>query len=126
MICHNGHTISVAPQAVRAHLAHGDRIGPCEEVKDKEKCISEGTSYDLIREVKVYPNPASGSFELDLPGGHPFSTAFLISGDGRVVRSTEVGSAVSVTFNTAGLMSGRYILRLVGESKSGEVIVIIK
>ena len=28
-ICHKGQTILIAPEAVAAHLAHGDRIGAC-------------------------------------------------------------------------------------------------
>jgi hypothetical protein len=34
LICHKpdkkgGHTLSIAPPAVAAHLAHGDKLGPC-------------------------------------------------------------------------------------------------
>jgi hypothetical protein len=28
-ICHKGHTIMVAPPAVKAHLRHGDKLGAC-------------------------------------------------------------------------------------------------
>ena len=28
-VCHKGREISVAPQAVPAHLAHGDSLGAC-------------------------------------------------------------------------------------------------
>jgi hypothetical protein len=28
-ICHKGHTIKVAAPAVKAHLRHGDELGPC-------------------------------------------------------------------------------------------------
>jgi hypothetical protein len=28
-LCHNGHTIRVAPPAVKAHLKHGDKLGAC-------------------------------------------------------------------------------------------------
>jgi len=29
LLCHKGHTISVAPPAVKAHLRHGDHLGAC-------------------------------------------------------------------------------------------------
>jgi hypothetical protein len=29
LLCHNGHTIRVAPPAVKAHLRHGDKLGAC-------------------------------------------------------------------------------------------------
>ena len=29
LLCHKGHTIRVAPPAVRAHLRHGDKLGAC-------------------------------------------------------------------------------------------------
>jgi hypothetical protein len=28
-LCHKGHTIFVAPPAVKAHLKHGDKLGAC-------------------------------------------------------------------------------------------------
>jgi len=30
-MCHDGHTISVSPNAVQAHLGHGDLLGSCED-----------------------------------------------------------------------------------------------
>jgi hypothetical protein len=29
VLCHKGHTIRVAPPAVKAHLRHGDKLGAC-------------------------------------------------------------------------------------------------
>lgn len=125
-ICHNGHTISVAPQAVKAHLAHGDILGPCEENDKKYDEQTDDRGINKERSVKVYPNPASDYFELELPEGHRYNVAMLISVDGRVVRSTEVGSGVRFTFDAGGLKSGRYILKIRGESESTEVVVILK
>ena len=36
-ICHKGKTIKVSKHAVRAHLRHGDTLGPCSTVKAKHK-----------------------------------------------------------------------------------------
>lgn len=53
-ICHippgdpdNAHTISINSNAVDAHLAHGDYLGPCND---------SGTQVELLR-VEVSPNP---------------------------------------------------------------------
>ena len=34
-ICHRGHTITVAAAALKAHLAHGDTVGPCQVTETK-------------------------------------------------------------------------------------------
>ena len=71
-LCHNGHSISVAPQAVRAHLAHGDSLGPCMDEGrtgggQTDKVVNEEVKY-----AKVFPNPASGQFELVASHRSPF------------------------------------------------------
>jgi hypothetical protein len=36
-ICHKGKTIKVSKHALRAHLRHGDTLGPCSTTKAKHK-----------------------------------------------------------------------------------------
>jgi len=123
-LCHNGHTITVAPQAVRAHLAHGDYLGPC--VSGKE-CSGPGKGRDAQDKYgKVFPNPASGHFELQLTPGHPFMTAELISAGGRVVISKDVSTLERVIFEVSGLRKGHYVMKLQGSSESEQAIVIIR
>lgn len=125
-LCHNGHTIYVAPQAVKAHLAHGDYLGSCECTKDKK---DSHRGHGLVMHEKygkVFPNPASGHFELVLKPGHPFMTAELVSAGGIVVRSQDIRSQERVIFDIGGLMSGQYILMLKGSSLSEETVVIIR
>ncbi len=125
-LCHNGHTISVAPQAVRAHLAHGDYLGPC-ECGNNGRGSHPGKDHGIkARYGKVFPNPASGHFELQLVSGHPFMSAELISSAGSVVRSQEIISRERVIFDVSGLKRGQYVLRLHGGSQSEETIVIIR
>jgi hypothetical protein len=125
-LCHNGHTISVAPQAVRAHLAHGDCLGPCDDESDRENCRPGNGPGNQEKYSKVFPNPASGHFELQLLSGHPFMTAELISSAGSVVRSQDVASRERVVFEVSGLKRGQYVLRLEGGSETEETIVIIR
>ncbi|MBE0675569.1 MAG: T9SS type A sorting domain-containing protein [Bacteroidales bacterium] len=125
-LCHNGHSISVAPQAVRAHLAHGDRLGPCVDECKMDDGQPEGIVSEEVKYAKVFPNPASGQFELALRTGHGFRTAQLISGDGRVVRSEDIRSLERVVFEVSRLRSGQYILKLQGGSAPEDIMVIIR
>jgi hypothetical protein len=53
IVCHKGKPICIAPQAVQAHLDHGDVLGDCSEG-------TAGSTADAAEEeniVTVYPNP---------------------------------------------------------------------
>jgi hypothetical protein len=126
ILCHNGHSISVAAQAVRAHLAHGDTQGPCPEENQTNDCQSNSINNEVVKYARVFPNPASGYFELVLRSGHGFRTAQLISGDGRVVESQGVSSMERVMFEVSRLRSGQYILKLQGGSSPEDIMVIIR
>jgi len=125
-LCHNGHTISVAPQAVRAHLAHGDRLGPCVDEGRTGPGRADSNGNEEVKYATVFPNPASDQFELVLSKGHGFRTAQLFSMDGRVVRSEDVSSLEWVVFEVNGLRSGQYILKLLGGSSPENIMVIIR
>jgi hypothetical protein len=53
-VCHNGHTICVAPSAIQAHLNHGDYLGNCTIPKEP---IVATPSQDGIVLHQNYPNP---------------------------------------------------------------------
>ena len=54
-ICHKGkNTITVSQAALKAHLAHGDTVGPCQNGHKKNKGKRKGES-------KHAPNPATGT-----------------------------------------------------------------
>jgi hypothetical protein len=69
LVCHvppgnpdNAHTICISPNAVPAHLAHGDYLGPCNNGKsgiDAEEIFEE---FD----VNVYPNPVGSNCEIEI------------------------------------------------------------
>jgi len=70
LICHNGHTICVAPDAVAAHMDHGDYLDSCGVGPDN---IMSG---EIISEIPVdymlhvnYPNPFNPvtTMKYDLP-----------------------------------------------------------
>jgi len=63
LICHNGNEICVAPEAVPAHLAHGDIQGHCPTTKTIVIAENE-TDKKLI--VTAYPNPYETVFKLNI------------------------------------------------------------
>jgi Secretion system C-terminal sorting domain len=124
-ICHNGHTISIAPQALPAHLAHGDKIGCCADDERPGNC-PECRDQKKNSSVIVFPNPATTYFEVRLRPDHQFSVATLISGVGRIITSKSVENLENISFNIANLKSGNYLLKLSGQGCEDEVVVIMK
>jgi hypothetical protein len=53
LVCHNGNTICVSPNAVPAHLAHGDQLGPCGD----NPGITSGDIPSVFKLHVNYPNP---------------------------------------------------------------------
>ena len=79
-ICHNGQSKKVSYNAVAAHLAHGDQLGYCRSgckgCPDPEEENGTAKGLNVLAEnnqlqseglLKVYPNPNSGSFTVELP-----------------------------------------------------------
>jgi hypothetical protein len=75
LVCHippgnpeNRHTICVSINAVPAHLAHGDYLGPCDEAKcdpRANEARSAEAFADQTEEIPLYPNPAASLVYLD-------------------------------------------------------------
>jgi hypothetical protein len=86
-ICHippgnhaNAHTITVGNPAVRAHLAHGDKIGACVDMKpEKPKCsdeVAEGSSHNGFS-----PDRAGGKVAVcHIPPGNPANMHTIVIG----------------------------------------------
>lgn len=63
-ICHKGkNTITVSEHALKAHLAHGDMVGPCTDGHAKNNGKHEG-------EAQHAPNPATGTGSQGSPDDH--------------------------------------------------------
>jgi hypothetical protein len=75
LVCHippgdpgNRHTICISTNAVAAHLAHGDYLGPCDEVSCLPGENTTGTIDEqsgLSGDVLLYPNPATDMVYVD-------------------------------------------------------------
>jgi Bacterial Ig-like domain (group 2) len=63
LICHNGEEICVAPEAVPAHLDHGDIQGHCPTSK---KIVTGENEQEKKLIVTAYPNPYETVFKLNI------------------------------------------------------------
>lgn len=125
-VCHNGHTISIAPQALPAHLAHGDQLGACTEDNESGKPSVPSYQQENKPSVIVFPNPANNYFEVKLQPGHKFHEATLFSGDGRIITSKNIAEMEHIYFDIANLLKGNYILKISGPGCADEVLVVMK
>ena len=123
-ICHippgnpdNAHTIFISPDAIDAHLAHGDNLGACDS-------IAFGGNNNSQR-LSAYPNPTSETtiiqFQLDETVN---TTLKVFSITGKHITTlfdgiAEENNLYSIQFNTENLPTGIYYYKL--ETENGIV-----
>lgn len=128
LVCHNGMDLCISPNAVPAHLAHGDKLGHCGD-------NPVNVSGNLPTEFKLnpnYPNPFNPvtKISFDIPK-QSFVALIVYDQLGRKVRTlvNEVKSAGSyiIDFNGSDLSSGIYFYRIETESfKDTKRMILIK
>jgi hypothetical protein len=59
MLCHKGEVICVSPNAVKAHLNHGDELGACTTALSITKATEHAGEVDVSHQLRLmnYPNP---------------------------------------------------------------------
>ncbi len=89
VVCHNGKPICIAPQAVQAHLDHGDVLGDCSEISSgRPNQKAEGAS------VAVFPNPMVDQSQLRVVAKvQGIITIDILDMNGKVVRKLHNGPA---------------------------------
>lgn len=60
IVCHKGKEICVSQNAVQAHLAHGDNVGPCTQAAARGIITSSEVLQQAGYALGAYPNPAKG------------------------------------------------------------------
>jgi predicted extracellular nuclease len=110
-VCHNGNTISVSSNAVPAQLAHpGDRLGSCDDDCNTSHKIAAGESDVHNMDVKVYPNPASDNFYVQVPSGIDNISVSMIDVTGKLVAQRNANGGETINFTTANLAKGVYTI----------------
>lgn len=115
LICHNGNTLSVAASAVPAHLAHGDNLGSCD---NDWWGWWKGGNQDAMnfKELRVFPNPSTGFFTVDLPETVKGGEATIMDVNGKVIEHKRFLPDSKLTFDIGYVAKGMYMVQIVNGS----------
>jgi len=118
MVCHNGTSICVASSAVQSHLNHGDNIGVCGTYSKIEKSAILTASTSTEPGMKVYPNPTSGEFSIEINSLKATKATITIATvNGQIVEHRDVvlsEGVQSFSFNISGKAPGVYLIKVSG------------
>jgi hypothetical protein len=119
-ICHNGQSLCISINALRAHLDHGDKLGTCEneEIKgNKDGKGERGSSKEKEINFFLFPNPAREQVSLRLTGEcGEYKSGVILSSDGKTMFSFFINNQEELTFKISNLRNGTYIVRLYKET----------
>jgi len=120
-VCHNGHTIWIAVQAVPAHLRHGDCIGEC--VSER---VMPAVKSDLTPPFTVYPNPAKERFTVRFQGDYESGDRRIELTDyyGNLIKAFTVRDNSDLVIERGRLMAGNYYVRLAGNEIYSLMVVL--
>jgi hypothetical protein len=113
LVCHNGHTICIAPSAVPAHLAQGAYLGPC------ANCEWNPENQNNLKSelIQNYPNPFNPVTNIKYQiGENSFVTLKIFDVLGRevavLVNENLKAGQYQVDWNAGDYPSGVYFYRL--------------
>lgn len=120
-VCHKGRTIVISVNALKAHLEHGDQIGPCEcnsaplpigansEIKPNEL-------QPPLYSVNVFPNPFASSVTVRISEDDgTISRLVLHAKGGAAMLNMDLDGQNQITLNLAHIKAGTYYLSIYGQ-----------
>lgn len=135
LLCHgsSGNELCVSPNAVAAHLAHGDFLGPCLSC-DGQKLVAPGnnginvTAPAQHHELELFPNPASHEINIHFDRHAPTTALRITDILGRVVFEKEIEEGterMTINLNDSQFENGLYLVSLFqgGEMKTSQLVV---
>jgi hypothetical protein len=125
-ICHNGKTICVSVNALKAHLANGGKLGQCTDDNNaKEKNRNYDNNFVNAIPFKIYPNPAVEKIYIKYIGNgdHGVKRVELIDSYGTVVKIVNVKGEKEILVSRGNLKSGHYYIRMSGALNYNSSIV---
>ena len=143
-LCHNSNTLSISTNAVSAHLSNhtGDKLGKCndvicgttsaqfvqtEEVKDIPVVTPAATvPAEQKFEVKLYPNPTPGDFNIQvITGSSEQIMVRIMNGNGTVVQASIKLTKQGLIALGSKLPGGTYFVE-VTQGKNRSVTKLVK
>ncbi|WP_276132622.1 LamG-like jellyroll fold domain-containing protein [Polluticoccus soli] len=109
--------------AIAAHLAHGCVLGDCPSNKnsgtgDGEEGDNHGVKAMVTTDVKVYPNPNTGAFTVELPAGLEKSEVVITDMAGKVIQKQTALEGNKLQFDLGPVARGMYMLHLTNGSQN--------
>jgi len=109
------HNICVSINAVSAHLAHGDYLGPCNNSNKNGDDIVEAFDYH------VYPNPTSDVFTVEIHSEVAGDAKFILTDvQGRIIdmqNETTAGGTTQYQFDLGRYAKGVYMLTIMANNQ---------
>jgi autotransporter-associated beta strand protein len=121
MVCHNGQEICVSSNSVQSHLDHGDKLGSCSYMTNKDSSKVLISEENTAEDVTVYPNPVTSLLNVKVSEVHSGATLELYNSLGMKVLSQTLKSTSEVMYLDR-LPSGMYFLNI----KNGTEITVKK
>ena len=122
-ICHyppgnnnNPQQLCLPASAIPAHLAHGCVLGDCPQSKNGNSPDEE--HYDdhmnglVVNEVKVYPNPSTGIFIIDLPDAVKGGETVIMDINGKLIERKMFMPDSKLTFDLNYVAKGVYMVEV--------------
>ena len=106
--------MSIPQSQVSAHLAHGDYLGNCPVFTGVKTIPAEELGIEEEQEVKVYPNPTTGIFILELSHIHHAASILITDVQGKTVATKEIAkdATPTATFDLSYLARGMYLIQV--------------
>jgi hypothetical protein len=123
LVCHNtssannpDNAICISPNAVPAHLAHGDALGDCAPSTAR---MIHPDQPNIPIGISLFPNPAHGQITVTFKdAGNIYNGYQIIDITGRVVLSKGLGegsTSGSITIDISHFSPGIYMMRALGD-----------
>lgn len=124
-ICHNGQTICVSPNAVLAHLEHGDKLGSCiDEETDRKKSAPD--DQNVSSNFDIYPNPAKNHITIKFKEPDiNYIYGVLLSSEGKNIAHFMPENKTQIDYNVSNLKSGTYFIKMFRDSGMEETEILI-